>query len=141
MDHQDQTGVVEQWLVAVGRRDIEAEQRLWTPDGVLELPFAADPARRSVSVGDPLAGFRRTVASLVPALVWRDVAFLPVNDDVMVVEAAADGVAVNGRQFAGRYCMVFRFRSGRIGRIVEYADPGAVARAFTTDELAAALGG
>lgn len=131
--------VVRTWLRRVGERDVDGELELWADGGVLHFPFAPPPAPTRVTAGPQLRAFRTAVGPLVPRLDWYDVEIHELVDPALLfVTARTEGVARNGRPFTGRYAMLFRFRDGRIERIDEYADPAAVTRAFTPEELSAA---
>ncbi len=120
-------------FAAIGRADVDALRDFYTPDYVLELPYAHPEAKRIEGrdivieyLRSALAVFRftLTVTRIVPAA----------DPDLWVAEYKSEGEAVpTGKRYRNSYVGFVTFRGDQISALREYYDPLRSAEALTPD--------
>ena len=101
----------------------------YTPDWVLELPFADPPVR--------LEGRQEIAAYLAPRLdtfvftLSLTAVHECLDPDLLVVEYESDGhVSHTGKPYRNTYIALWRFRDGRVSGVKEFPNPMVAAEAL-----------
>ncbi len=101
----------------------------YTPDWVLELPFADPPVR--LEGGQEIGAY---LASRLDTFVFT-LSLTAVHEcldpDLLVVEYESDGhVSHTGKPYRNTYIALWRFRDGRVSGVKEFPNPMVVAEAL-----------
>lgn len=119
------------WLDALHVLDIDAAVELLADDAVLEIPLAP-PGLADRFEGKPAIAAFLNASQVFAKLDFHDVVARETTDpEVVVVEFRSTGTfKATDLDYANRYVLVLRARSGQIVLYREYFNPLALAAAF-----------
>ena len=125
MTDKERENGVRLFLKLVEARDSDALLALWSPDGIVEFPFAVPGSPTVYRGGDELRGFWGPALAGMAQVRFRniDVAALAGTNRAV---AFFDGKAMlqDGTPYNNRYACLFEFGvGGGIDRYVEYCNP------------------
>ena len=119
-------GIVNRYIDAINRSDLETQRQLFAEDAIFEMPYApAGLERRFVGRHEILA-FLETVPTLTDAENLHDIRLETYHSDPgqIVAEYRSDMVIKpTNAPYRNEYVSRFTVRDGRITRFAEYYDP------------------
>ncbi len=122
--------LVERSFAAIGRGDVEALADCYTPDYVLELPYAR-PEPKRIEGRDTVGEYLRAALGVFRFELTITEVYPTTDPDRWVLEYVSEGhVVPTGKRYANRYVGIMTFRGDRIASTREFYDPTAALHAL-----------
>lgn len=123
--------VVERFLEALSRRDVDAMVAENAPDIVCVFPTAPGGPQELVGWDTNRAFYSTYIRPMTSTFALTRKAVHPRADDLerVVAESASDGTMVDGNPYQNRYLCLATVRDGKIQHWTEFADPAPIERA------------
>ncbi|MCA1598197.1 MAG: nuclear transport factor 2 family protein [Chloroflexi bacterium] len=131
---QDQTplAVVERFLQAMSRRDVDGMFGAQTPDVVCTFPTAPGGPQEIRGWETNRTFYATVIRPMTPTFAITHMELHALADDParIVVAYASDGSLVDGSPYQNRYLALATVRDGLIAQWTEYCDPAPIERAL-----------
>jgi ketosteroid isomerase-like protein len=123
------TAVVERFLHAMSRRDVDAMFAELAPDVLCAFPTAPG-GPQEIRGRDTNRAFYSAIRPMWPTFSLTQIAVHALADDPerVVAEFASDGSLVDGSPYENRYLALGTVRDGQIWRWTEFSDPAPLQR-------------
>ena len=119
-------GIVNRYIDAINRSDLDTQRQLFAEDAIFEMPYAPAGLERRFVGRDEILAFLETVPTLTDAENLHDVRLETYHSDPgeVIAEYKSDMVMKpTGVEYRNEYIALFTVRDGRITRFAEYYDP------------------
>ncbi len=151
MTAQTNMQLIQAWVDAVNRNDVQAELACWQPDGEFEV-VATGTIYQGVAELERAGGASAAMVAGQPAQGRKQITNLFASEDWACVEYAthatiAAPIALRGvelvptgatRSVDTRVCVIAHIRDGKMDRAREYFDSGSIARQLGLDSATVA---
>lgn len=128
---QNNVQVVQQAYAAIGRGDIPALLAMMTEDVEIELPGPSEiPFSGTYSGYDGVGRFFQAIGTSADIRDFEPDEFIAQGDRVVVLGRERLTAKTTGRSWETDWAMVWHVRDGKIARLREFHETGAIAAAF-----------